>query len=286
MTGDRFVEVGGARVRYWLDGRGPVVLLVHGLGASVESWAWTIPALREAFTAVALDLPGFGRSDPLPGLEGPESAARFVLAFMDTLGLREAALVGSSLGAAVATLAAGRAPDRCTALVLASPPAFTRDLSILMRAATLPALGELFAGVVARWPRVGARSAFADRRSLPPALVETTRANFREGAAGATALRVLRRAVGLGGVRPDVVAELHRAARRITAPVLVVWGDRDRVVRRRQVEAAVRALPGARLCVLEGVGHAPFIEAPEAFNAVVLDFLAPLTRGAPARAAP
>ncbi len=119
MSADRFVEVSGARIRYRTEGSGPPVVLIHGIGASLDYWNWTVPALRDRYTTVALDLPGFGQSDPLESTHSPEGAAAAVLEFMDAVGLRAATLIGSSLGGAIAAVTAGVAPERITALVLA-----------------------------------------------------------------------------------------------------------------------------------------------------------------------
>jgi pimeloyl-ACP methyl ester carboxylesterase len=273
MAADRSVSVNGARIHYRVEGSGPPVLLIHGLGAFLESWNWTVPALRDHYTTIAFDFPGFGLSDPLDDAYTPQGAAAFTLAFMDALAVRQAALVGSSLGGTIAALAAGSAPDRCSALVLIAPAGFDVDATLMARLATLPLVGELFIGAI-RWaPRMGVWNAFVKRGQIPQPLIATTGRYFKLGLAGRSCLRALRATVGLGGVRPEIVAEVRAAASRVTAPTLIVWGTRDRVVPPGHAAVAARAIPGATIRLFEGAGHVPYIEEPDAFNAALLEFL-------------
>jgi len=282
---DRYVEVMGARLRYRAEGRGPAVVLVHGLGASLETWNWTIPALRDSFTTVAFDFPGFGRSDALVSALTPAGAAGVVLAFMDALGLHDAAIIGSSLGGAIAALAAGTAPQRFTAVVLADPGGFDTGLSPLLRLQTLRGIGEAVTRIVRFAPRLTLGFTFHDRRRIPDELVAVTRENAKRALTGRTYLGALRASATLAGVRLEQVYAVRQAAARISAPTLVVWGDRDRVIPPEQGEVAVQTIPGARRLVIRGAGHLPFVEDAPAFNGAVLAFLSQALRraGAPAR---
>ncbi|OFX32378.1 MAG: hypothetical protein A2Z07_08885 [Armatimonadetes bacterium RBG_16_67_12] len=273
MAADRFVSINGARIHYRVDGSGPPVLLIHGLGAFLESWSWTVPALRDHYTTIAFDFPGFGLSDALDEAYTPEGAAAFTLAFMDALAVRRAVLVGSSLGGTIATMVAGTAPDRCAALVLVSPAGFDVDATLMARLATLPLVGEMFIGVIRRSPRMGVRNAFIKRGQIPPQLIEAAQRYFRLGAAGRSCLRVVRATVGMSGIRPEIIGEVRTLASRITAPTLIIWGTRDRVVPPAHAVVAVRTIPDARVHLLDGAGHVPYIEDADAFNAAMMEFL-------------
>ena len=270
---DRYIEVMGARLRYRSEGRGPNALLVHGLGASLETWNWTIPALRDSYTTVALDFPGFGQSEALDSALTPEGAARLVLAFMDALDLRTTAIIGSSLGGGIATLAAGTAPERFTAVVLADPGGFDAGLSPLLRLQTLRGVGEVVISLAKFAPRLALALTFHNPRRIPDELVNVTRENAKRAVTGRTYLRALRAAATLDGVRLEQIYSVRRAAARITAPTLVVWGDRDRVIPLDQGRIAAQTIPGARLLVIRGVGHLPLVEDAEAFNGAVSAFL-------------
>ncbi len=273
METDRFVEVMGARVRYRVEGSGPPAILIHGIGASLEFWQWTTPALRERYTTIALDFPGFGLSDPIPSTTSPEGAAAATLAFMDAVGAPRAVLIGSSLGGAIATLAAGTAPDRCSALVLAGPAGFGTGVILTFRLMTARWVGEAVLALIRRFPRLGLRDAFADQRRIPEVLVEVTRRNAARPVTAETLLQTLRATVTLRGIRPGIVEQARAVAARITAPTLIVWGTRDRVIPPDQAEVAGRTIPGAQVLMMPGIGHLPFIEDAAAFNAALSAFL-------------
>ncbi len=282
MSTDQFVQVMGARIRYRTDGQGPYVLLLHGLGASLETWNWTLPALRDRYTTIALDFPGFGRSEALASTLIPEGAAQAVLAFMDALGLHKAALIGSSLGGAIATLAAGTAPDRFTAVVLAAPGGFDAGLSPLLRLMTIRPVGEVLVMLARPAPRFAIRYTFADPRRIPDELVDIVRNNAKRTSTGMTYLRALRTSATVEGVRLERIFAVRQAATRITAPTLVVWGDRDGVIPPDQGTIAAQTISGARLLRIRGAGHVPFIEEADAFNDAVSAFLADTVRPAEA----
>lgn len=274
MGADRFVEVSGARIRYRKEGNGPPVVFIHGLGASLESWEWTIPALRDRHTTITFDLPGFGLSDRMDSAFTPEGAAATTLAFMDAVDVQRGAIIGTSLGGGIAILTAGAAPERCTALVLAAPAGFDRDISLMMRLMTVPLLGEGIVEMVRRSPRLGVQYSFADPRRIPDRLVEITRRDFARPATGASCLKAIRASAGLRGIRSEVLATIQNAAARITAPTLIVWGARDGVIPPIQAAIAARVIPRAHVHTMDGVGHAGFIEDADAFNGVIAGFLA------------
>ena len=273
MTVERIVPVQGTQLRYRQEGSGPAVLLLHGVGASLEFWDWVTPALRPAFTTLAVDLPGFGRSASTPAFLSPEGAARLVWAFLDAVGVARAALVGSSLGGAIAVLAAGAAPRRVWALALAAPGGFARDVGLLLRLATLPGVGEALVALGRRAPRAALAHVFADPHRIPSALVETIRGHAARDAPGRAYLQVLRYALTLRGVRPALVAAVRAAAARVDAPTLVVWGARDRVIPPAQAAAVAASIPQARVRLLDACGHLPLVEAADAFNALLVPFL-------------
>lgn len=283
MTTDRYVDILGSRVRYRVEGSGSPILLIHGIGASLEFWNWTTPALRDRHTTIAFDFPGFGGSDPRESAYSPSGAADTVVAFMDALGLRTTVIIGSSLGGAIATLAAGTAPERVSALVLVDPGGFTTGLNTLMRLETIPWVGEALLALGRRDPSLALSGVFAEQRRIPPELLDIVKANAARPGFGQAYLKALRVAAGPGGVRPAMVAQVHKAATRITAPTLIIWGGRDTILSPKQAEVAGRLIRGARVHVINGVGHVPYLESPDEFNTVLWAFLVNVTRPAEAR---
>lgn len=95
---DRYIKVGDANIRYWAMGSGPLLLPIHGLGASVEYWQQNIEPLSQHCRVYAMDLLGFGRSDK-PRIEySLHYAAQFIADFMDAQGIERASLAGNSMG--------------------------------------------------------------------------------------------------------------------------------------------------------------------------------------------
>ncbi len=273
MNADRYAEVKGARIRYQVEGSGPPALLIHGIGASLDYWQWTVPALRGSYTTYALDFPGFGLSDPLESADTPLGAAQTTLGFMDSVGIEAAVIVGSSLGGGIAVATAGTAPRRCAALVLAAPAGFGTGLGLSMRLTALPLVGEALLALTARFPILGLRDAFADQRRIPDALFDLVRRDSARPVTAKTFLRVLRASASPRGISAETVSRIHAAAALIEAPTLLVWGDRDRVIPPGQAKTALGLIRDSRVEVLAGIGHVPFIESPSEFNSIMTSFL-------------
>ncbi|HUG56233.1 MAG TPA: alpha/beta fold hydrolase, partial [Candidatus Limnocylindrales bacterium] len=159
----RSIEVDGRRVRIIeaaaAGDRGDPVLMLHGVGGWAENWRETLPAVAASGRrAIAVDLPGFGESEPVRGARyfDPDDPfyAGFVCRLLDALGIERAHLVGSSMGGAVAFVAAVCAPSRVRSLVLVAPGGIGREMPAFMRALSVPVallLGRLPA------PRAAAR---------------------------------------------------------------------------------------------------------------------------------
>jgi pimeloyl-ACP methyl ester carboxylesterase len=137
----------------------------------------------------------------------------------------------------------------------------------------LPRVGEAAAVVVKKYPRIMLRNMFADQRLIPDRLLEIAARDVARRSNIENYLKALRGLINLHGIRPDVVAEIHAAARRIIAPTLIVWGDRDRVVPSEQAPVVARNISGSQLHMMLGLGHVPFIEATETFNRKIMAFL-------------
>ena len=121
-TNYEWVKVGRLKIRFQRAGRGPAVLLVHGLLGYSFSWRFAVPLLSEDREVFALDMPGSGFSGCDAGMDCRlESAARRLLAFMDAVRIRSCDLVGSSYGGSTALMAAALEPARVQSLVLVSP---------------------------------------------------------------------------------------------------------------------------------------------------------------------
>src|SRR2546428_10946121 len=137
-------EVDGLALNYLVEGRGPAVVLVHGLGGFAESWRHNVPSLAARATVYAVDLPGFGRSGKPSAGYSLAYFTRALYAFLDAVGVTQVSLVGHSLGAAVAVAYALTHPPRAERLGLPSGcgPRLGRRPGRRARAMTTPGGGE------------------------------------------------------------------------------------------------------------------------------------------------
>lgn len=271
----RWVPVRGTPVNTIVLGEGPAVLFIHGLAGRWANWLEQMPALAEAHRVIALDLPGFGAS-PLP--REPISMygyARIVDELLQALGVCDAAVVGNSMGGEIAAELAISFPQRVDSLVLVSAaglstagvPAIRRALPLLRRLERPLAEGisrlASDSAHAARRPglrRIGLRVVAEHPEQLPPALA----AELMAGA-------------GKGGFVPALQAlqdhELRSRLGRIACRTLIVWGEHDRLVPVADAATFASLIEGSRTVVMRDTGHVPMLERPDAFNALLTDFL-------------
>lgn len=249
-------------------GANPPLVLIHGLAASIEIWREVIAPLAEDFRVLAFDLPGFGHADkPDADYRALTFFVPMLRAFMDAMGLDRAHMVGSSMGASLIVRYGARHGQTIDRAVLANPGGFGRYIHPFLRAPTMPLVG----GVMSRPQRF--LNAFAvglaihDKARRTEELIDEADRFSRLPGAHRAFVRTLR-----GLASPLGVKELRmfeREARMFAAPALVVWGKQDRIFPVAQVQTVQRFMPGARVEVLDGVGHYPQIDRPGAFVRLV-----------------
>lgn len=271
------IEVDGKTVRYVSAGFGsgaPIVLL-HGIGRSLDDWTDAQAALAAAGYAVhAVDLAGFGGSDPIddPGLP---AMARHVLATLDQLDVTAPAhFIGNSLGGAVAMRIAVEAPGRVASLVLVNSAGFGRQVTVALRALGIPGLGRLLLSRPSpKRARMVVKSLFYDSTFVTPERVADAYALATRPGGADTFVRVARSLGTWRGVRPGWRRDLLTAVAAQRVPTLIVWGTHDLILPPHQIVAAARAFPHARTHLFPETGHMPQIERTEAFTDLVTTFL-------------
>ena len=273
----RAITVDGDRVAYRAAGKGPVVLLVHGMAGSSVTWRHIMPALSQRFTVVAPDLLGHGQSDKPRGEYSLGAHTDTLRDLLDALGHRRATVVGQSLGGGIAMQLAYQFPERCERLVLVNSGGLGREVNLILRSLTFPGAEYVFplvcttrlrdaGSLVATWlARAGVRST--------PASQEMWRsyASLADAATRQAFFRGLRDVIDLSGQTVSALGRLYRAAQ---LPTLIVWGAQDPFIPVSHAIAAHQAIPGSRLEIFDGVGHYPHCEAPERFVEVLVDFIA------------
>ena len=277
---DGFVDAGGVRLHYVAAGEGPLVLLLHGFPAYWYSWRHQLPALASAgFRAVALDLRGYHASDRPRGRAsyGIRQLVADVAAAVDALGAGRASVVGHDWGGVIAWAHAHAHPEQLDRLVIANAPHPARMLAEVRRPPQIfrswyilffqvPRLPELLltarhAAVVRDVFRKGARpDAFTERD------LQCYRDAFAEPGVATAAVNYYRNLAQ--GLRTDPAS-----LKPIDVPVLVLWGERDKALDRRQLDGLDRHVPGVEIRRYPDLGHFPHEERPEAFNTDLLAFL-------------
>ncbi|MFW3171186.1 alpha/beta fold hydrolase [Geodermatophilus sp. CPCC 206100] len=277
------VDYGGADA-------GPTVVLVHGLGGSHLNWDLFAPLLTPHARVHALDLPGFGRSEPGHRLATVRNNVAVLDRFVRDVTGGPVVLVGNSMGGMISLLEAARAPARVSGLVLVDPavpgPRGRPDRRVAATFAmyALPGVGERW--LAARHRSRGARGAVLDMLDLcgvdpatvPAQLIDRSAEliDQREDVAGMDrAFLTAARSLLLLLADPRL---LRRAMAQVTAPVLLVHGELDRLVPVSAARDAARRHPRWEYVELAGVGHVPQLQCPQVLAKHVLDWLPAVAR--------
>ncbi|MHB8174200.1 MAG: alpha/beta fold hydrolase [Nitrospirota bacterium] len=240
--------INGRNVRYYEGGEGTPLLLIHGAGATAKLWHRQSGPLSERFRVIVPDLPGFGGSERVPEIRSVRDYARFLFQFLSFLKITRVSVLGSSMGGWAAVWLAVDYPRTVDKLVLVSSAGVYRP-----DAAPMP-VDEVLREIEKYY--------------------EATSGGTLSGAASdelSKAVDTLKGIGGSGGFVPDIELELPR----VKAPTLVIWGSEDRVIPPSYADIFAQAIPDARVRLMEGAGHLPYVERAEEFNGMVLEFLLP-----------
>jgi pimeloyl-ACP methyl ester carboxylesterase len=247
-----FLEIDGLTVRYQVGGQGPDVLVLHGWGGAIESFAPVLDDLYRSFTVTAFDLPGFGKSSVPPATWGSADYAAVTLTVMDRLRLDRAGVIGHSFGGQVSIQLAASAPQRVGKLVLVGSAGIrTRPALATRLKRTAARLGRWLAAH-GGWVGEKARAAIYHRVQ--------SRDYANAGPLRPTLVRV---------ISEDLTPLLPL----IAAPTLLVWGARDRDVPVAAAQVMARLIPAAQLVVFENAGHFAYLDEFDRFRLLVARFL-------------
>lgn len=274
-------------------GSGEVAVHLHGLAASSTHWTDLTHLLTSRARSVAVDMPGFGWSEPPTGFDyRRRSHADVVIALLESLGTGAVHLFGNSFGGAVAIELAARRPDLVRSLTLVSPavPDFRPDPRRVsdrrMLFTSVPVIGRRLRRQLAATPASERaekliRLCVSDSSVLSPDRVDDVVRELEDRAAlpwAATALATTtRELVRSWMVRPS--ASLWTLLHRVQAPALVVWGTDDRLVSVRKAPRTARQLRRGRLLVLPRTGHVAQMERPRLLAAAALGMIEEIAAG-------
>jgi pimeloyl-ACP methyl ester carboxylesterase len=264
-------------VTYRSAGTGPVLVLLHGIANSSQTWENVASRLSERFTLIAPDLLGHGESATPRGDYSLGAHATGVRDLLTALGIEHATVVGHSLGGGIAMQFAYQFPERCERLVLVSSGGLGREVHLLLRAAALPGadwvlplltssqvvgVGRHLGGLLKRVRLAPG----GDAEVLAQGFASLDSAGSRQAF-----LHTVRAVIEPSGQRVSAHDRLALAA---PIPSLIVWGEKDSIIPVAHGEAAHEAIAGSRFEVFPGAGHLPHDDDPERFAEVLADFCA------------
>ena len=272
-----FIDLKGQLVHYRDEGPksdpAPIVLL-HGTSASLHTWEGWAKALRGQRRVISLDLPAFGLTGPFAGSYAGQTYtganyARFVLDLLDQLAVQRFVVAGNSLGGEVAWRIAAAAPQRVAQLVLvdsAGYPITATNIPLGWQIARLPVLGRVAEHLLPR-PLIvqGLHAVYGDPAKITDALID----RYFE-----LTLRAGNRAALVQRAQQWSAEEGVQRVTGISAPTLILWGGRDRLIKPALAQRFEADIAGSQRVVFADLGHVPHEEDPARTVAAVQAFLA------------
>ncbi|WP_243060751.1 alpha/beta hydrolase [Nocardioides sp. SR21] len=272
----QFVTIHGHRRAYVKAGKGPAVLLLHGLGCDHSTWEPVMEALARRYTVIAPDLLGHGRSDKPRADYTLGGFANGMRDLLTVLGIDKATVIGHSFGGGVAMQFAYQFPERTERLMLVASGGLGPEVSPGIRAITTPGFDQLMS--VLTLPGIR-HAGMAGLRALSTAPYKATRDldevaaiydTFKDRRARQAIRHVVRAVVDWQG---QIVTMADRAYLTEEMPMWVVWGRDDRVIPVRHANAAAAVAPNARVEVIPDAGHFPHKDHPVRFAQIVHEFI-------------
>jgi pimeloyl-ACP methyl ester carboxylesterase len=268
------LTVEGHPVGLTVAGSGDPIVLLHGIGRDRTDWFRIAPGLAEQHTVYAIDIEAFGESAAWGERVTLASMAHMVRSTLAAVGEhRPVVLMGNSMGGAVALRMHADDPAAVRALVLVSPAGFGDDAAMGLRLMTVPVLGEVLQRCHTVAAALQVRALFADAALATRELAQESARRMRRPGARRHYLEVIRDLGAWRGVRPEWRREVLEALAAAGTPTIVLWGDKDAVLPHRHLDAVSATVPHAVPVSLPGIGHAPQLEDPDRFLALVTDFV-------------
>lgn len=264
-----FIQVAGLRMHVRDNGPrdAPAVILLHGLGSSLHTWEPWALTLAIRFRVIRFDLPGFGLTGADPTGDYSDTRAVAVLAaLMDALEVRRASLIGNSMGGKLAWQFAAEHPDRVDKLVLVSPDGFASPGFEYGKKAEVPMVARVLPYTLPTFLlRMNLTPAYGDKARL----TEDTVTRYRDLMLAPGIRRALLARTAQVKLQPP-----EPSLRRIQAPTLLVWGEKDGLIPFNNAQDYLQAIPNARLVSFPDLGHVPQEEDPAGSVVPVEAFLA------------
>ncbi|MCP4628352.1 MAG: alpha/beta hydrolase [bacterium] len=247
----KFVQIDSKKIRYIEAGSSIPLVFIHGFGSSIFSWRKNLGPISKHHRVCAPDLAGFGYSDkPLDANYSIDAYAEFIIQVMDKLQIRQAILVGHSLGGGIALLTSLKFPSRVRAPVLLDAEAYPITPPLMLRVAKLPVIRSVIHRAIGEWVvRISLKRSYYDHDLITDRLVDEYYRPFLTENGKAAPIKVLQ------AMEFEKLKELPRRYRRIRKRTLIIWGEEDRISRIHLAHKLKKDLPYARLKIIPASGH-------------------------------
>ncbi len=264
-----FIEIKGMPVHYTIQGKGEKdIVLIHGTGGSLHDWNQWLPYLENDFRIIRLDLPGFGLTGPNPKNRYDRIFYQvFMESFIDRLNLNHFHMAGNSFGGFVAWNYALENPAKVDRLVLLNSSGYPRvgqKLPLGFRLAKNETLAPWLEKITPRsLVKKTLLAAYEDDTQVDEILVDRFfELLLREGNRKA-----------MFGKMSQINSDNWSSIKKIRAPTLIIWGDKDEVVPVEHAYRFHKDIPKSEFVLYENIGHMPMEEIPERSAKDMLEFL-------------
>ncbi|MFL6002828.1 MAG: alpha/beta fold hydrolase [Nocardioides sp.] len=272
----QFVTIHGHRRAFVKAGKGPVLLLLHGLGCDHTTWAPVIDSLARRYTVIAPDLLGHGRSDKPRADYSVGGYANGMRDLLTVLGIDKVTVVGHSFGGGIAMQFAYQFPERTERMLLVAPGGLGPEVSTAIRAVSTPGfhqvMGALTLPGVRHVGKLGlqalSRTPLKHARDLGE--VAEIYDSFKDPRARHAIRHVVKAVVDWRG---QIICMADRAYLTAAMPMCVVWGRDDKVIPVRHASNAAMLAPLAQVEVIPNAGHFPHKDHPQRFVKILNDFV-------------
>lgn len=255
-----FIAVDDLVIHYRDEGSGPVLVLLHGVASSLQTWDGWVRELKGSYRIIRLDLPAHGLTGPDPSVErySTDYMVGKLDTFLNKLGVSRFSLAGNSLGGYIGWNYALYHPERVEKLILLDAAGYPQDMPFIMNVASWPLIGDMSRLMMPRFIiRWNLKAAYGDNDKVTDALVKryhdlTLRSGNRKG------LINVFRTMKEQSHNPQLGVRIPQ----ISTPTLLMWGEEDDWVPLDVMEQFRRDLSHVSVITYEGVGHMPMEELP------------------------
>lgn len=254
----KFVNIDGLNIHYRDEGRGPTLILLHGVASSLQTWDGWVSELRDNYRIIRIDLPGHGLTGPDKNGYDIDYMTDKLNKFMTRLRIDKASLAGNSLGGYISWEYAVRYPEKVDKLILLDAAGFPQKMPFIMSFAAWPGVGEMSQIFMPRFVvKSNIKKAYGDTSKVDKELVRRYHdLQLRKGNRGAL-VKVFRLMK-----KQSKNKNLGDGVAKVTAPVLLMWGEEDTWVPLSVMEQFRKNLANVSVVSYEGVGHMPMEELP------------------------